>query len=140
MANFLSDQLTNAAAKPPVMNLSTEGDSYRKWFSWTGDAAQNDTVQLALLPKGARIINGSITTSALGASVTGSIGDGTTAAKYLSAGDFSAVATLAFAHTVALSGVGSGGQLASNITLTLTLAGANPAAGTIYGYVDFLLV
>lgn len=138
MANFVSDQLTNLAASPTVKNdPNTDGHPVRKYFSWTGDAAQNDTVTLVKIPKGVRIINGQITTTALGASVTCSIGDGTTAAKYLSAADFSAIANFAFADTVALSGRGSE-VVATAFTLTATLAGANPASGTIRGWIDYM--
>lgn len=141
MPTFLSDQLTNAAANPPVMNnASTDGDSVKKFFSWTGDAAQNDLVQLVKIPKGARIIEGRVLTTALGASVTLAIGDGTTAAKYLAATDVSAISSTSFANTAALFGAGSQGELAAEIILTGTLAGANPAAGTIQGWVEYQLV
>ena len=75
MANFLSDQLTNAAANPLVKNNpSTDNDVGRRYFSWTGDAAQNDTVQLVLIKKGERVMNGRIGNTAFGAGRIGRSG------------------------------------------------------------------
>lgn len=140
MANFLSDQLTNAAASPPVMNESTVASKeHTRVFTWTGDAAQNDTVQLCKIPKGAKIINGRCGFTAFGALVTLSLGDGTTAAKYLSAADVSAAGASDFANTIALKGLGSDSDLAAEVTLTATLGGANPASGTLAGYVRYTL-
>lgn len=140
MATLLSTELTNSAASPPVMNDSTTNAKLKvKFFSWTGDAAQNDVVQFCKIPKAARIIAGRVLTTALGASVTLAMGDGTTAAKYMAATDVSAISSTDFANTAALFGAGSQGELAAEITLTGTLAAANPAAGTIQGWVSYLL-
>jgi hypothetical protein len=140
MATFLSDQLTNAAAKPAVMNAADHGRVERRYFSWTGDAAQNDLVQLCKVPAGARIMFGRIGYTAFGVSVTLDIGDGSTGNKYLSAADVSAAGASDFANTIALKGLGQDGQLSAEITLTAKLGGANPASGSLNGYIDYLLL
>lgn len=141
MANFLSDQLTNAAASPPVMNESTvNGKVRRHVFTWTGDAAQNDTVQLVTVGKGSKIIGGRVGYTAFGSSVTLTLGDGTTATKYLGSTSIASAGASDFANTIALKGLGSDVDLAANVTLTATLGGADPASGTLAGYIDTLLV
>lgn len=143
MPNFLSDQLTNSAAQPVAFNDSTtHAKVIRKYFSFSGTTVANaDTIQLCKLPKQARITGGRLLTTAWGTSVTGAVGDGTTAAKYLAATSIAAASATDFANTVALAGSGSQGELAAEITLTLTIGGASPAAGTnsVYGFVDYLL-
>lgn len=138
MPTFLSDQLTNAAATPKVDNdAAGDGGKLRiKAFTWTGDAAQNDLVQLCKLPKGARIIKGTTSITALGASVTLALGDGTTAGKYATGVDVSGATEADFANTWALYGLGRE-QLAADIVLTATLGGANPASGTIRGVIHY---
>jgi hypothetical protein len=141
MASFLSDQLTNDAAQPVVKNNpSTANHSTRIFFSWTGDAAQDDTVKLRTLKKGMRVMGGRIGYTAFGASVTLTLGDGTTAAKYLGSTSIASAGASDFANTIALSGLGKDGELSSDVTLTATLGGADPASGSLYGYVDVLVV
>lgn len=143
MANFLSDQLTNSAASPPVMNESTVASKVKYHaFSFTSSSvAQNDTVQLIKVPKGARIVDGRIGYTAWGAAVTVSLGDGTTAAKYLGATSIATAGVSDFANTIALKGLCSDVDLAAELTLTATIGGAAPAAGaqSLNGYVKYLL-
>lgn len=139
MATFLSDQLTNLAANPEVkIDSSAAGGKLRvKHFTWTGDAAQNDFVQLVNLPKGARIYKGRIDFTDFGTGVTLDIGDGTTENKYLSAADVATAAGQAdFAHTWALFGLGRE-ALAAAIVLTAKLEAADPVSGSIRGYVEY---
>jgi hypothetical protein len=141
MPTFRSTQLALTDLNPITkLNSSfSEGKLRVKAFDWTGDAAQNDLVQLCTLPKGARIVGGRIDVGALGTSVTIALGDGTTAAKYLAANTVAAAGGQAnFADTYALYGFARE-ALAANITLTATLAGANPASGSIYGYVQYMV-
>lgn len=141
MANFRSTQLALLDLTPQTaLNSSfSEGKVRIKCFDWTGDAAQNDTVEFCTLPKGARIISGRVDFDDMGTSITLSIGDGTTAAKYLSALDVATAAGQSdFANTWALYGLGRE-ALASNITLTGTLGGGNPGSGSIRGWIKYVV-
>jgi hypothetical protein len=139
MATLYSDQITGLRATPqskPDSGVSN-GKLRCEVFSWTGDAAQNDYVELCRLPVGARIMTGFVDFTDFGTSVTLDIGDGTTENKYLSALDIATAAgTSAFANTYALYGVGRE-RLSSAITLTAKLEGANPASGSLYGYIFY---
>lgn len=141
MPTFRSTQLALTDLNPitKLDSSFSEGKLRVKAFDWTGDAAQNDLVQLCTLPKGARILHGEIDFTDFGTSVTLDIGDGTTENKYLSALD---VATAAgnqeFAHTWALYGLARE-ALAANITLTAKLEGADPASGSLRGYVVYVV-
>lgn len=141
MANFLSTQLTLVAANPitKLDSSYSEGKLRVKAFDWTGDAAQNDTVQLCTLPKGARIVEGYLDFTDFGTSITLDIGDGTTDNKYLAALDVATAAgNSAFAHTWALYGMARE-ALSANITLTATIEGGNPASATLRGWISYLV-
>ncbi len=138
-ATFYSDQITQLRATPQTFPLSDEsrGKLRVSHFTWTGDAAQNDFVELCRLPEGARIYSGRIDFTDFGSSVTLDIGDGTTENKYLSALDVATAAGQAdFANTHALYGLGRE-RLTAGITLTAKLEGANPDSGTIRGYIVY---
>lgn len=138
-ATLYSDQITNLRATPQSKPLSDEsrGKLRVSCFSWTGDAAQNDYVELARIPEGARIYHGRIDFTDFGTSVTLDIGDGTTENKYASAVDVATAAGNAdFANTYALYGLGRE-KLSAGITLTAKLEGANPASGSLYGYIVY---
>lgn len=139
MATLYSDQITGLRATPqskPDSGVSN-GKLRCEVFSWTGDAAQNDYVELCRLPVGARIMHGRLDFTDFGTSITLDIGDGTTENKYLSALD---VATAAgnsdFANTYALYGLGRE-RLSTAITLTAKFEGGNPASGSLYGVVYY---
>jgi hypothetical protein len=137
MATLYSDIITGLRANPQTKPDSgvSNGKVRVQAFTWTGDAAQNDLVELAKLPVGARIITGFIDFTDFGSSVTLDIGDGTTENKYLSAADVATAAgTASFAHTWALYGLGRE-RLSTAITLTAKLEGANPDSGSLRGYV-----
>lgn len=137
MATLYSDQITGLRATPqskPDSGVSN-GKVRSEVFTWTGDAAQNDLVELCRLPVGARILTGRLDFTDFGTSVTLDIGDGTTENKYLSALDIATAAGNAdFANTYALYGLGRE-RLSTAITLTAKLEGANPASGTLAGYI-----
>jgi len=138
-ATFYSDQVTLLRSTPVQKPMSNE--SYGKLrvshFTWTGDAAQNDLVELARMPPGCRIYFGRVDFTDFGTSVTLDIGDGTTENKYLSAGDVATAAgQLDFANTHALYGLGRE-RVEAAFTLTAKLEGANPDSGTLRGYIVY---
>lgn len=136
-ATLYSDQITLLNARPQSKPLSDEsrGKLRVSHFTWTGDAAQNDFIELCRLPEGARIYHGRVDFTDFGTSVTMDIGDGTTENKYLSALDVATAAGQAdFANTHALYGLGRE-RLSAGITLTAKLEGANPDSGSLRGYV-----
>jgi len=141
MATFRSTQLALTDLNPitKLDSSYSEGKLRVKAFDWTGDAAQDDYVQLCTLPKGARIVQGYLDFTDFGTSVTLDIGDGTTEDKYAAAVD---VATAAgnsqFAHTWALYGMARE-ALAANITLTAQFEAANPASGSLRGWIAYLV-
>lgn len=138
MPTFYSDQITGLRANPLSKPMADEsrGKLRVSVFTWTGDAAQNDFIELCRLPVGARILYGKTDNTAFGASVTMDIGDGTTENKYASAVDVAAAGQDDFAHTWALYGLGRE-RLSTAITLTAKLEGANPDSGTLRGYVVY---
>ncbi len=137
MATLYSDQITGLRATPqskPDSGVSN-GKVRCDVFTWTADAAQNDFVALVRLPVGARILHGRLDFTDFGTSVTLDIGDGTTENKYLSGLDVATAAGNAdFANTYALYGLGRE-RLSTAITLTAKFEAANPASGTLAGYI-----
>jgi hypothetical protein len=145
MAELKSTQITNATATPivPVNSHDSGARVHREYFDFTvpvGDAAINDTVLLAKVPNGARLLGGKIvaeamTTGAGAASIQ--IGDGTTAAKYLGTTSIDAAAEAEFGHTAALN---FGELQTAELTLTATVVTEAWAAGQVLsGWVDYLL-
>lgn len=138
-ATLYSDQITQLRATPQTFPLSDEsrGKLRVSRFSFTGDVAQNDFVELCRLPEGARIYSGRIDFGDFGASITLDIGDGTTENKYLSALDVATAAGQAdFANTYALYGLGRE-RLTAGITLTAKFEGGNPGSASLYGYIVY---
>lgn len=145
MAVQKSDQITNITAIPPVKTRTSEmGGRVRvAYFSFTtpaGGVAIADTVQLCVIPKGARILGGEAKFEAMSTgagAATVELGDGTTAAKYLAATSVDAAGKAAFADTVALN---YGELLTSELTLTATASvEAWAAAKKLYGHVLYAL-
>lgn len=139
MATLYSDQITGLRATPQTKPDSgvSNGKERVECFTWTGDAAQNDFVELCRLPVGARILGGRVDFTDFGTSVTLDIGDGTTENKYLSALDVATAAGQAdFANTWALYGLGRE-RLATAITLTAKFEAANPDSGSLRGYIKY---
>lgn len=136
-ATFYSDQITNLRATPQVKQIADEsrGKLRVSHFTFTGDVAQNDFVELCRVPVGARIYHGRVDFTDFGTSVTMDIGDGTTENKYASAIDVATAAGQAdFANTHALYGLGRE-RLSAEITLTAKFEAANPDSGSIRGYI-----
>jgi hypothetical protein len=138
MATLYSDIITNLRASPVVKPDSGQSNGKVRCdvFSWTGDAAQNDLVELVRLPVGARIMTAVVNYTAFGASVTLDVGDSTTENKYLSALSVAAAGTSDFANTNALYGVGRE-RLSTSVTVIAKFEGANPASGSLYGYIFY---
>ena len=138
-ATLYSDQITNLRATPQTKPMSGEsrGKLRVSAFTYTGDVAQNDLVELCRVPEGARIYSGRIDFTDFGASVTLDIGDGTTENKYASAVDVATAAGQSdFANTWALYGLGRE-KLSAGITLTAKVEAANPDSGTLRGYLVY---
>lgn len=142
--DYKSEQVTNIDAVPQVkVQANEKGKIHTQYFSFSvpggSIVSQNDTVELLRLPKGARLLGGLIKGEAMAGSSTASIGDGTTADLYLSAGDVSSAFNLDFAHTYALK---YGEVLAAATSLVLTMAGAawtTTAAKAIRGHVNYII-
>lgn len=159
MAVLYSDQITKARALADgsgyelVSGTDTTGGKERvAYFSkLSTGAAQNDTLELVTLPKGARILGGVLLNEALGASCTIALGtdlalaEGTSTGTAISAAvnnllaatDVSAAAATPFAATFAL---GAGAVCANgNTKIIATIAGAAPTtARDIAGWVRYL--
>jgi len=143
MANVRSTQLTLVnKALPEKIPASDDGKIYRKYFDYTvpaGNQAVNDTLELVNIQKDSRLQGGRIISEAMssaGGTAGISVGDGTTAAKYLSAGNIDGAAEVEFGHTVALN---FGELVAADFILTGTVTGeAWLAAQVLHGYVDYI--
>jgi hypothetical protein len=147
MADFFSTQLTAIDAVPmqAVEARDLGGTVKAAYFNWTGDAAQNDQVFLTELPRGARVVGGSIEFTALGASVTAEVRTETTAAAFLPAATDVSAATQ-FVFDRAARGVGyvagaptTGRRKGARERVYVILSGGNPASGTIRGAVLYTL-
>lgn len=142
--DYKSVQVTNIDAVPQVkVQANEKGKIHTQYFSFSVPAGSvvliNDTVELLRLPENARIIGGLIKGEAMATSSTASIGDGTTAALYLSAGVVTSAFSLDFAHTFALK---YGEVLAAATSLVLTMGGAawtTSAAKSIRGHVSYII-
>lgn len=104
MADYKSDQYTNATAFPMTPTKSYEkGTKITVLFTYTvpvGGITTTDRVALAVVPKWAVLMGGKIAQDALGNSIT--LGDGTTANKYLASTSVASAGASAFADTLAL--------------------------------------
>lgn len=109
----------------------------------TVDAAQNAVVGMVKVPAQCRILVGRLLTTAMGSSVTATVGiagqDGSgyydaaetladDADFFLGSTDVSAASTTAFANTIALN---AGYVTDKEVIVTVTLGGANPDSGTL---------
>lgn len=158
MATLYSDQITIARAAAAgtsyslVSGTDTIGAKERiNFFSiLTTGAVNGDTLQLTKLPKGARILSGSLVTEALGTSVTLSLGTDVAlaqgvadtaiaagAANLLAATSHASAANTPFAATYAL---GAGARCtAGETTISATIGGADPTtAKQIQGWVRYV--
>lgn len=138
MTTFYSDQRTNERATPPTKQDPSEaGRLFVKHFTFTGDVAQNDLVELCLLPAGARVYHGRVDFTDFGSSVTMDIGTSTDEDHWAAAIDVATAAGQAdFANTHALYGLGREALTAATMVIAKFEA-ANPDSGTIRGYVMY---
>lgn len=117
--NQYSNGLTEVGAKKRIAFFD---------YTTAGDAA-GTVIELCKLPKGAKILGGSVARSALGASVTVKFGTSASDAAFLAATDFSALGVTAIAATVAL------GYLSETTAETLVIATTAGASLTTGGYI-----
>lgn len=159
MAVLKSTQLTNAAGTSGTPGALRTQDNYGRIrvasFDWSPAAAvaSTDTVQLCVLPAGARIVGGRIVSQATLQSAAGvlMIGNSTTANKYLaSTSSFSAATAAAtFADTAVLSYLNNtqatndaASQLSAQETVILSFqtAGCTASAGiTVLGHILYVV-
>lgn len=140
MANFKSDQRTNATAEPRVQNAPLDSHGRKRIMVWnfTTPAGMlvNDTVELGILPKGVRVITGVIHNGALGGSSTVSIGITGATAKYASVIAVASAGQPQFAHTLALN------ALSKTTTEELVFAtdlGSNWASSiAFHGWIEYV--
>ena len=158
MATLYSDQITIARAAAAgtsyslVSGTDTIGAKERiNFFSiLTTGSASGDVLQLTKVPKGARILGGSLITEALGSSVTLSLGTDVAlsqgvantaiaagAANLLAATSHASAAVTSFAATYAL---GAGARCdAGETTISATVGGATPTTAVqIQGFVRYV--
>ena len=110
MTTFKSDQIAALDAAPPVVPKANERHGRVRLHYWSfttasgGGPAVNDTVVVARLPQGARILGGRLAAEAMstaGGTAQVSLGVTGDAARYLEASSVDAATGLLFADTVA---------------------------------------
>lgn len=110
--------------------------------------AQNDTVNLCLIPQFARILRGYLQTNGLGASVTAAIADNQASPlTYLGAVTVASAGETVFANTIALNSMAIPNVVGTSVPATtqdallvLTLGGAAATAGqTLQGWVEWVV-
>lgn len=153
MATVLSDQLTVIAAAGNSKNdgiLDLGGKLRVAYFSFLTTGVNNaDTVSLCYLPKNARLIEGTLVTEALGASVTLSIGTDTglttgTSATAIAAGAANLLAALSVASAsntdfIQTYLLGAGAVTTALTLVYTTVGGATPTtAKQVLGWVLYL--
>jgi hypothetical protein len=142
MTTFTSDQIAALDAVPPVLPKAIErhGRLRLDYWSFTTDAgggpAVNDTVVVARLPQGARILGGRAAAEAMSTgagTAQASIGLAGDAQRYLEASSVDAATGLSFADTVARN---FGDELAADTDVIATVSGeAWAAAKKFTGYI-----
>lgn len=125
--------LNKTAARKSLSHVGVVGNASVLHMTWTGDAAQNDIVYMGWVPADSKIFRVTANFTALGASVTADIGyvkmDATDSltddadAFTASPADVSAAATVKYE--------GAPINVTDDVFIVVTLAGANPASGTI---------
>lgn len=136
MATLYGTEITGIDNRPTDMVDPTRwnGKVHCYMFTWTGDAAQNDFVEVLRLPPGVRVLQGRVDFTDLGTSVTMDIGTAASENRYLSAQDVATAAGQAdFANTLARNGLGSD-LLTAETSIFLKFEAADPVSGTVAGY------
>lgn len=144
MPNFYSLALTKVRAGRRASPRDVHGKFRILDFACVSiDAAENDVIALAKLPKGWKVLEGRIFHPAFGASVTVDVGtylvaeDGITVGavesvdRFLDGDDQAAAGTVDIAETLAK---GALYVATADMFIAAKLLGANPAAGILQGY------
>jgi hypothetical protein len=142
MTTFKSDQIAALDAVPPAVPKANERHGRLRLHYWSfttasgGGPAVNDTVIIARLPRGARLLGGRAAAEAMssgGGTAQVSLGLTGDAARYLEASSVDAAAGLSFADTVARN---FGDELAADTDVIATALGeAWAGAKKFNGYI-----
>lgn len=138
MATLYGTEITALDANPQdkVDPTRWNGKTHTYCFTWTGDAAQNDLVEVLRLPPGVRVLRGRCDFTDFGSTVTMDIGTAADEDHWGAAIDVSGAAGNAdFANTLALFGLGSE-LLTAATSVFLKFEAANPVSGTVAGYIE----
>lgn len=136
MATLYGTQITSIDARPQVKSNTPEWNGNVKafYFDWTGDAAQNDLVEVLRLPVGAMVIHGRVDFTDFASTVTMDVGTSSDEDHWAAAVDVSGAAGNSdIANTVALNGLMTE-RLTAETSVYLKFEAANPASGTVEGY------
>lgn len=131
--DYQSDQVTKLAAVPP-QRLATDEEGGRRRTAFAeftvpaGNVAVAKTIAMLKLPAGARLLGGKIAFEAMstaGGTAQVTVGDGTTAARFLGTTSVDAAGVAEIGNTVALD---FGVKLTAETYIILTTAGEAWAA------------
>jgi hypothetical protein len=144
MTTFKSDQIAALDAAPPVVPKANERHGRLRLHYWSfttaagGGPAVNDTVVVARLPRGARILGGRAAAEAMSSgagTAQVSIGLAGDAARYLETSSVDTAGGLSFADTVARN---FGDELAADADVVATVSGEAWAASKKFdGYIVY---
>jgi hypothetical protein len=127
MANVNASEYGRFAGGTGLIQANEQGGKVRSAFfsvnTTTQAISQNDTVNLAVLPKGARVIGVYVSFGAMGASATLTIGDSGAAARFLASTDVSSAGV-----TNAIATAGLGYETTAETIVIATAGGANYAS------------
>lgn len=136
MATLYGTEITALDANPQdkVDPTRWNGKVHAYCFTWTGDAAQNDLVEVLRLPPGVRVLHGRVDFTDLGTSVTMDVGTAADEDHWAAAIDVATAAARAdIANSLALYGLGVE-LLTVQTSVYLKFEAANPDSGTVAGY------
>ena len=140
MANVNSDQYAKIVSVPVVhVKVNEWGGRVRRMF-WNVAAVPTgagDTMTLGKIPRGARILGGSMAFSvAQGVTATTAIGVAGTTGKYRTAAVTNALTAFAIASSIAEN---LGLELTADETIIATNAAAAWTAASFAGYIDYVV-
>jgi hypothetical protein len=137
MANNNSVQIAAVAAKTPISANESHGRIRAAYFSCVVPTVGiADTMTLCTIPKGARVLSGSLhLTVAQGATATMAIGISGATGKYRAAAITNATTRFTFADTSATHGL----ETTVEETIIATNAAATWTAATMTGYIEYVV-